>query len=116
MLVLCDRDPLLLVIVIEISDKAWGHSKKAFYNTDYIDEDVDEEEEEEEEILAQEEERESLALQRRMAESLQDHDFGLSYLPVRAHSVCLLCCFMCQASVCFRDDLRWCNSEILCHE
>ena len=69
------------MIGTDISDKAWGHSKKAFYNTDYVDEDG--EDSEEEEMLAQEEERESLALQRRMAETLQDHDFGLSYLPVR---------------------------------
>ena len=73
------------MFVTEISDKAWGHSKKAFYNTDYVDEDL--EDSEEEEMLAQEEERESLALQRRMAESLQEHDFGLSYLPVSTGSV-----------------------------
>lgn len=71
---------LLVVIITDISDKAWGHSKKAFYNSDYVDEDL--EDSEEEEMLAQEEEKEGLALQRRMAESLQDHDFGLNFLPV----------------------------------
>ena len=55
-------------------------------------------------MLAQEEERESLALQRRMAESLQDHDFGLSYLPVRACSVCLFVVLFYVPSKCLGVD------------
>ena len=59
------------------SDRAWGHRKTSFYDTDYID---DEGDRTSDESLAEEEEREAIALQQRMVESIRDEDFGLDSL------------------------------------
>ena len=54
------------------SAKAWGHSKKTFYQgADVMDDELGPEEEEE----MEEEEREARSLQQRMAESMEDIDF-----------------------------------------
>ncbi|KAG1675527.1 Something about silencing protein 10 [Nymphon striatum] len=59
------------------SDKAWGKKKNRFYNTDYTDKDYmgmtgsDGE-------AAESEEKEALALQKKMAQTLKEADFGLS--------------------------------------
>ena len=59
----------------EISDKAWGKSKKAFYSTDYVDYDVGAGLSEGEGQEAELEEREAMALQQRMAAALSEADF-----------------------------------------
>ncbi len=59
----------------EISDKAWGRSKRAFYSTDYVDPELTGSSEEEE---AEMEEREALTLQQRMAATLDEDDFDIS--------------------------------------
>lgn len=56
------------------SDKAWGKNKKAFYDADVQDEDI-EASDEEAEMAAAEEEKEAMMLQKRMTEKLDKNDF-----------------------------------------
>ena len=56
---------------------AWGRSKKAFYSTDYVDDELGGATDEEEAEL---EEQEALALQQRMAAELDEGDFELGPL------------------------------------
>ena len=58
------------------NEKAWGRKKKAFYSTDFVDPDyatISQKDLEEAEI----EEEEARNIQRRLAEQLDDVDFGL---------------------------------------
>lgn len=55
-----------------MSDKAWGRSKKAYYNTDDVEGAEDSEGEEE---AAELEEKEAMMLQRRLAAGLDQEDF-----------------------------------------
>lgn len=57
----------------ELSDKAWGRSKKVFYNTDDVEGLGGSEEEEE---AAELEEKEAMMLQKRLAAGLDQEDFG----------------------------------------
>ncbi|XP_065842304.1 something about silencing protein 10-like isoform X2 [Oscarella lobularis] len=59
----------------EVEDdlRAWGSKKKTFYNTNYVDDELGSGSEDE--TAALEEEKEALAIQKRMAEGLDDEDF-----------------------------------------
>ncbi|XP_067826668.1 something about silencing protein 10 isoform X2 [Heptranchias perlo] len=59
---------------------AWGQKKKAYYNTDYIDELPRGKGQEEALAEAEEEEQEALNIQKRLAENLTEDDFGLDLL------------------------------------
>ncbi|XP_041480309.1 something about silencing protein 10-like [Lytechinus variegatus] len=61
----------------EISSKAWGKRKQNYYDTDYVDDDLPGLDQLEETANQEAEEKEALAIQNRMAEALQDDDFGL---------------------------------------
>ena len=61
----------------EVLAQAWGHSKATFYSTDYIDDELGGSSDE---GLAEEEEREVLDMQQRIAETLQEGDFGIEPL------------------------------------
>ena len=61
----------------EVSAQAWGHSKTTFYSTDYIDDELGGSSDED---LAEEEEKEIQNMQKRMAENLQEGDFGMELL------------------------------------
>lgn len=56
--------------------KAWGKRSKSYYDTDYVDKDYDKYDESDIE-MAEAEEKEAKAIQQRMAEQLDDGDFGL---------------------------------------
>jgi len=58
----------------DVNDKAWGKSKKQFYNTDVQDDDIYASDEEAE-LAAEEEEKEAMVLQKRLAEKLDAEDF-----------------------------------------
>ncbi|XP_033115204.1 something about silencing protein 10-like [Anneissia japonica] len=62
------------------NEKAWGSRKKSFYHTDYVDDDLPGLSEEEEEQA--EEEKEALAIQQRMAQALDEEDFGMDLFKV----------------------------------
>ncbi|XP_006815322.1 something about silencing protein 10-like isoform X2 [Saccoglossus kowalevskii] len=62
--------------------KAWGKKKNIFYHTDYVDDDLPGLSESDEEAARDEEEQEALALQQRMAETLQEEDFGMELFKV----------------------------------
>jgi len=78
----------------ELSDRAWGRSRKTFYSTDYIDDELGGSEEEKE---AEEEEREALALQQRMVAALDEQDFELPEIMV---CVCVHMCVHACVRVC----------------
>eukprot|EP00057_Strongylocentrotus_purpuratus_P001168 XP_001195447.2 PREDICTED: something about silencing protein 10 isoform X1 [Strongylocentrotus purpuratus] len=61
----------------DVSSKAWGKRKQAYYDTDYVDDDLPGLDQLEEAANQEAEEKEALAIQNRMAEALQDDDFGL---------------------------------------
>lgn len=56
--------------------RAWGHKKKTFYNTDYVDQDYGGLQEKETEA-AELEEQEALEIQKRLAGQLDEADFSL---------------------------------------
>lgn len=60
-----------------IGSKAWGKRKQTYYNTDYVDEDLPGLDKAEETANQDAEEQEALAIQTRMAQAMQDEDFGL---------------------------------------
>jgi len=57
----------------------WGTKKSAYYNADYVDEDRDDADESDAE-RAELELKEALAIQQRMAEQLEEADFGLDFI------------------------------------
>lgn len=61
--------------------KAWGKKKRAFYSTDYVDEDFGGFGKDEE--AATLEEQEALSLQRKLAERLGDEDFSLEFFTTK---------------------------------
>jgi len=58
---------------------SWGNKKSSYYNADYIDEDRDDADESDAE-RAELELKEALAIQQRMAEQLDEGDFGLDFI------------------------------------
>ena len=87
-----------------MSDKAWGHSKKVFYNAD----DVEGMEGSEEEEVAELEEKEAMMLQKRLATGLDQEDFAAVDIAVwtsllRCMYVCIyvyVCVYVCIMYVC----------------
>ena len=67
-----------------MSDKAWGQSKKTFYNADDVEGMGGSEEEEE---AAELEEKEAMMLQKRLAAGLDQEDFAAMDI-----AVCVVCC------------------------
>ncbi|XP_077998552.1 something about silencing protein 10-like isoform X1 [Glandiceps talaboti] len=67
--------------------KAWGKKKAAYYHTDYVDDDLPGVSGSEEEDAQEEEEKEALALQQRMAQTLQDEDFGMELFKTKTKPV-----------------------------
>ncbi|XP_014675436.1 PREDICTED: something about silencing protein 10-like [Priapulus caudatus] len=65
------------------SREAWGRKKSTYYNADNIDADEGESEEE----AARLEEEEALFLQRKMAEQMDEQDFGLDLFKVQPEAV-----------------------------
>lgn len=61
--------------------KAWGKRKSSYYNTDYVDKDYDKYDASDIE-MAEAEESEAKAIQQRMAEQLDDGDFGLDFFKI----------------------------------
>ncbi|XP_057375574.1 something about silencing protein 10-like [Daphnia carinata] len=57
----------------------WGKKRSAYYNADYVDEEWDDANESDAEV-AQLEEQEALAIQQRLAQQLEEADFGLDFI------------------------------------
>ena len=74
----------------EVSEKAWGHSKKVFYSTDYVDDELGRSSDEEN---ADMELKEVIALEQRMAAELDEQDFDLPVPPV-SKQVCTISVFL----------------------
>ncbi|XP_071497186.1 something about silencing protein 10-like [Diadema antillarum] len=66
-----------------VSLSSWGKRKQTFYDTDYIDDDLPGLDQAEEEAQQEEEEKEALAIQTRMAEALEEEDFGLEIFKIQ---------------------------------
>lgn len=62
------------------NEKAWGQKKKAYYSTDYVDPDYATINEKDL-AIAEMEEEEARNIQKRLAEQLDDADFGLEFMP-----------------------------------
>ncbi|XP_076239052.1 UTP3 small subunit processome component Sas10 isoform X2 [Calliopsis andreniformis] len=62
------------------NEKAWGKKKKAYYSTDYVDPDYATISEKDL-VIAEMEEEEARNIQKRLAEQLDDADFGLEFIP-----------------------------------
>ncbi|CAL7952492.1 unnamed protein product [Xylocopa violacea] len=62
------------------NEKAWGKKKKAYYSTDYVDPDYATINEKDL-AVAEMEEEEARNIQKRLAEQLDDVDFGLDFIP-----------------------------------
>ncbi|KAG7214186.1 hypothetical protein KM043_001532 [Ampulex compressa] len=66
------------------SDRAWGKKKKLYYSTDYVDPDYASADQKDL-ANAEVEEREAANIQKRLAEQLDDADFGLEFVQLKEH-------------------------------
>ncbi|KAI4502846.1 hypothetical protein M0802_001890 [Mischocyttarus mexicanus] len=62
-------------------EKAWGNKKRTFYSTDYVDPDYATVSHKNR-IKAEMEEREAMSIQKKLADKLDDADFGLDFIKV----------------------------------
>lgn len=62
-------------------DRAWGQKKKSYYSTDYVDQDYSTSNQKDM-LDAELEEQEARNIQKRLAEQLDDADFGLDLVEV----------------------------------
>lgn len=64
------------------NEKAWGKKKRTYYSTDYVDPDYATVSHKNQ-VIAEMEEKEAISIQKKLAERLDDADFGLDFIEVK---------------------------------
>ncbi|XP_015174950.1 PREDICTED: something about silencing protein 10 [Polistes dominula] len=65
------------------NEKAWGKKKKTYYSTDYVDPDYSTLSHKNQ-VIAEMEEQEAISIQKKLAERLDDADFGLDFIEAKS--------------------------------
>lgn len=65
------------------NEKAWGKKKRTYYSTDYVDPDYATVSHKNQ-VIAEMEEKEAINIQKKLAERLDDADFGLDFIEVKS--------------------------------